>query len=391
MTEEINISSQGKKYRILPSGYKQYLCSEEGCTATKQGKGGKCTKHGGSSRKKCIYEGCQTGARAPSEFCIRHGAKQKTCKFENCTKPGYYKGGMCKIHAPENRICQKEGCPTIVRTKSDFCIEHWKNRKTCKIDGCTLKANSGGRVCKKHSPNDHTCKEEGCERYARHKSDFCVKHGEAQKKCVIEDCNRVAQYKGGTCQRHSPDAKVCKHKGCKTFPQPKYDGYCHRHNPPVCTYEGCKLAPRRDGLCQNHISPEFRKEFTRKHTEYGNNRRKTDIRFRVYDNYRSRVRNAVKAKSSSTKTLIGCTIEEYMEYLEERFEDGMTWDNYGDLETGWHIDHIKPCCKFDLLDPEEQRACFHFSNTQPLWARENLSKGGRYVERSKSKKKKEKK
>ena len=52
----------------------------------------------------------------------------------------------------------------------------------------------------------------------------------------------------------------------------------------------------------------------------------------------------------------------------------MSWDNYGD----WHIDHIRPCCSFDLSKIEEQEKCFHYSNLQPLWAEENMTKGGKY-------------
>ena len=52
----------------------------------------------------------------------------------------------------------------------------------------------------------------------------------------------------------------------------------------------------------------------------------------------------------------------------------MTWDNYGD----WHVDHIRPCCSFDLTKIEEQNICFHYTNLQPLWAEENFKKNGRY-------------
>ena len=48
----------------------------------------------------------------------------------------------------------------------------------------------------------------------------------------------------------------------------------------------------------------------------------------------------------------------------------MAWSNYGK----WHIDHIEPCANFDLSIPEEQTACFHYTNLQPLWAEENLKK-----------------
>ena len=52
----------------------------------------------------------------------------------------------------------------------------------------------------------------------------------------------------------------------------------------------------------------------------------------------------------------------------------MTWENH--TTHGWHIDHVKPCAVFDLSKPEEQKKCFHYTNLQPLWAKENLSKSG---------------
>jgi len=53
----------------------------------------------------------------------------------------------------------------------------------------------------------------------------------------------------------------------------------------------------------------------------------------------------------------------------------MTWDNYG--YYGWHIDHIKPCASFDLVDEEEQRKCFNYRNLQPLWSGDNFAKNSK--------------
>lgn len=79
-------------------------------------------------------------------------------------------------------------------------------------------------------------------------------------------------------------------------------------------------------------------------------------------------------KSAKTKALLGCSIPELRVHLAAQFRPGMSWDNHGE----WHIDHIRPCASFDLSRPEQQRECFNFKNLQPLWAKDNLSKGAKY-------------
>ena len=74
--------------------------------------------------------------------------------------------------------------------------------------------------------------------------------------------------------------------------------------------------------------------------------------------------------------LIGCKFSELKQHLENKFKPGMTWENHG--LYGWHIDHIKPCSKFDFTDDNEQKKCFHYTNLQPLWAKENLIKRDKY-------------
>jgi hypothetical protein len=111
---------------------------------------------------------------------------------------------------------------------------------------------------------------------------------------------------------------------------------------------------------------------------YTKERKKKDPSFRLALNCRARIRNALKGmyKNTTTAKLIGCSWGEFKEYIESKFQPGMTWDNYG--RNGWHIDHIIPLCSFDLSDTEQlQKAC-HYSNLQPLWAKDNLIKNGKY-------------
>jgi len=74
--------------------------------------------------------------------------------------------------------------------------------------------------------------------------------------------------------------------------------------------------------------------------------------------------------------LLGCTLEEYKEYLESKFQPGMTWENH--TKDGWHIDHILPLNESDTsLTEEEKLKRVHYTNTQPLWATDNIKKGNK--------------
>ena len=113
--------------------------------------------------------------------------------------------------------------------------------------------------------------------------------------------------------------------------------------------------------------------------KYNRERRLINPALKVKSSLRSRfyteIKKAKTKKSNKTIAILGCSIEFFINYIESKFQSGMTWENYG--KYGWHLDHIKPCCSFDLTNPEEQRKCFHYTNLQPLWAKDNISKGGR--------------
>lgn len=111
---------------------------------------------------------------------------------------------------------------------------------------------------------------------------------------------------------------------------------------------------------------------------YVRNRYKTDINYRLADNLRSRLNSVISRQDragSSVKDL-GCTVEELKKHLESQFTEGMSWDNYG--KGGWEIDHIQPLASFDLTNREDLLKACHYTNLQPLWARDNRSKGGRH-------------
>ena len=127
---------------------------------------------------------------------------------------------------------------------------------------------------------------------------------------------------------------------------------------------------------------EAHKEHSRVYKrEYLANRRETDVLFKLKELLRSRLRNALEGKKKSDRAmnLVGCSAEDLKAHIESTFQEGMNWDNQGD----WHIDHILPCVAFDLEDPVEQRACFHYKNLQAMWALDNSRKGGAFLEEEK--------
>lgn len=95
--------------------------------------------------------------------------------------------------------------------------------------------------------------------------------------------------------------------------------------------------------------------------------------FRTSQNLKTRIYTILKGKKRNmTRALIGCSPDELVAHIKSKFLPGMSWDNYG--RNTWHIDHIRPCSSFNLLDPQQQKECFHYTNLQPLWAKDNLKK-----------------
>lgn len=125
--------------------------------------------------------------------------------------------------------------------------------------------------------------------------------------------------------------------------------------------------------------PERCKESKRKYLPKQRLRRKLDANFRLSSNLRNRICCAIKGKHKQKKTmeLLGCSLEDFKIYLESKFETGMTWENYGRGVDKWEVDHIMPCAIFDLTKPEHQKRCFHFSNLQPLWRKDNRTKSAK--------------
>ena len=125
---------------------------------------------------------------------------------------------------------------------------------------------------------------------------------------------------------------------------------------------------------QQAVRREYYKKNKQRLFEYEAEYRRRNSNRNISVKLRNRINACLRygKKSAATETLLGCSFSELVMHLKSLMAHDMTWD---DVMLGRvHIDHIIPCCKFNLSDPEEQKRCFHYQNLQPLWAADNLRK-----------------
>jgi len=133
----------------------------------------------------------------------------------------------------------------------------------------------------------------------------------------------------------------------------------------------------RDKCLEKQKKYNARLETKLRKRETNKQRQKFDIPYKLASNLRRRVLCAIKSnlKSGSAVRDLGCSVQEFKNYIEQQFKHGMNWGNYG--QFGWHLDHIVPLSKFDLTNRKDFLKAAHFTNYQPLWWNENISKGAK--------------
>lgn len=124
--------------------------------------------------------------------------------------------------------------------------------------------------------------------------------------------------------------------------------------------------------------PENKLKINKRLRIYMKDRKHNDPIFKLKGNVRSRIsiylRNRNIKKFQSSWKLVGCTTQKLRTHIEKQFKPGMTWKNY--KHDGWHVDHIIPISRARTKE-EIYRLC-HYTNLQPLWAKENIRKSNKY-------------
>lgn len=148
-----------------------------------------------------------------------------------------------------------------------------------------------------------------------------------------------------------------------------YDKIYYQSNKSKIDARAIKYAQEHKDAKRKYDKRKLKEVLEKRRIRYRN-----DIGYKLKCNLRSRLNVALKrsVKTAHTLELLGCSIEELKQYIASKFTSNMDWQSV--MCGKIHIDHIKPCASFDLSQPEQQTACFHYSNLQPLWAADNNKK-----------------
>lgn len=275
-------------------------------------------RNGIDRNKQC--NGCLDSARC------HHSRYRNKCK--ECLGSAFCEHGVIKSCCKQCKggsICEHNN----VRTRCRHCeggsyCEHNKYRRQCMQCG-------GSSMCD-HGRQKYHCKECGGDGICEH---------------------NIRRYQCKTCG----GGGICVHKKTKTYCRECSPDYFCQHNKHRYRCKKCGGG----GIC-----------------EHGKEKSKCptcDAIGHLKSVVSCRVRSALMGnKTKKTIEYLGCDIETYRCYLESKFVQGMSWDNYGQ----WEIDHIVPV-KYNNPTMNDVISRLHYTNTQPMWKDDNAAKGNRFI------------
>lgn len=148
-----------------------------------------------------------------------------------------------------------------------------------------------------------------------------------------------------------------------------------------CTSDASKemqADPERMAACLAWRKTYRKRDDVRKYERDLRRERMKDPTFKYRANMSSRISVAMRAnkisKPAESEKLMGATWSEFREWIDSQLLGGMTAENYGE----WHLDHVRPCASFDLVEEAQCFVAFNWRNYQPMWGLENIEKNDDY-------------
>ncbi len=174
---------------------------------------------------------------------------------------------------------------------------------------------------------------------------------------------------GFSCDNRSAACKACRALSAKRYRKENKES--------VASTES-----RRDRVKRNKKQRDYmlRPESRKRMRDYCRERYSNDPVFIATHRVHSLLARALKAtgnkKTGKAYGVLGYSPSDLIKHLEDLFTEGMGWSNRGE----WHIDHIKPIAQFIKEGVSDPAIINALNNLQPLWAKDNLSKGAKWVE-----------
>ena len=187
-------------------------------------------------------------------------------------------------------------------------------------------------------------------------------------KCNIEkdlDSYYFDSYRG----KHRSYCKECAKSNSKRYYELNKDERLAKNRDYNKTKKG-KLSYKVRQKKWKDNNPEYYKKYRKEYYSLPINKFKDGVRCCI----KSSMRKRGYTKNSRTFDILGCDYETFVAHISKQFKKGMTLDNHGE----WHLDHIIPISTAQT--EEEVIKLNHYTNFQPLWAKENLQKSNKIIE-----------
>jgi len=168
-----------------------------------------------------------------------------------------------------------------------------------------------------------------------------------------------------------PECKVCNREMSRS--------YKARNRDKVSGYNKIYKAENKEEISRyNHdYNKNNREAIQKRQTKQHRERKEKDPNYKVRNRLGTTLYYAIKNKhDNKCMQLVGCSYRDLEYWLECQFEPSMSMKNFGKV---WSIDHINPCCNFDLTDEDNVSVCFHWSNLKPVFRLDNQRKTGKVI------------
>jgi hypothetical protein len=205
----------------------------------------------------------------------------------------------------------------------------------------------------------------------------CVKANNAKR--YQENRDEILEHQAGYYQENK--VAIAEHQAGyyqenKVAIAEKQAGYYQENKVAIAEKQAGYYQENKVAIAEKQAEPEIKSKRNARRRA----RSKTDEGYRIENNLRKRLWEAMKGreKSASTKELVGLqsgtAIHDTLNLKSPWFKEQGIPSNK--LDT----DHIIPCAEYDLTDPDHQRACFHYINLQFLTKTDNMKKSDKVPE-----------